>query len=145
MYITPGICGGDPDTLAAGHGGAPVQACGKFAANIGHAAAHAFFESGVQCASHLLHQARSNLDASRPQPPQSAATDDGVRVFHRDHNPRNAGFQQGIGAGWRASMMAAGFQRDKGGGTTRRISSQIDGITLGMGLAGAAMKALPYH
>ncbi|MNY05073.1 hypothetical protein D3C86_1377790 [compost metagenome] len=58
-----------------------------------------------------------------------------IRIIHRHHDTGDAVFHQRIGAGRGFAPVGTGFERDIGGGATRRLSGDFQRLAFGMGPA----------
>ena len=145
MAVAPGLGAGDPLAAAVIERRLTVQAGGQLEAQPGPAAGHARDEADVELARLGRQGTDGSGDAGGTQPGQPLARHLRIGVFHGGHHPRHAGLDEGVGAGGRAAVVAAGFQGDVGGGAARALPGLAQGMHFRMGLAGALVPALAQH
>jgi len=73
-------------------------------------------EGVVQVACLLLEDANGDFDACGAESFDALAADPGVGVLGGDDAAGDTSFDERVGAGWSAAVMAAGFEGDVGGG-----------------------------
>jgi hypothetical protein len=81
----------------------------------------------------LCQKAGLNLNTCLSQTRMTPAPNARIGILNRGHDAGDASFYQGIGAGSRAAMMAAGFERDIGGSTTGGFAGGPKSARFGMG------------
>ena len=105
---------------------------------------HALQETFVERFRVLHHQAVADVNAFLLQTIQTTPRHLRIRILHRCDHARNPCRDQRFAARRRPPVMAAGLQRDVGGGTARLLAGHAQGMNLGMRLAGAIVKPLPH-
>ena len=83
----------------------------------------------------------TDFDAGLLQLVQAAPRHLRIGILHRRDHPRHAGGHQRIGAGRRAAVVAARFERDIGSGAARLVARHAQRVHFRMRLAGAQMIA----
>ncbi len=72
-------------------------------------------------------------DAGGAEPGMALSGHFGIGILNRGHHPRDAGRNDGIGAGWRLAEMRARLQRHIERGAARRLTGLLKRHRLGMG------------
>ena len=138
MNVGAGRFTGDPLARAVGQCRAAIQAHGEFDAHPGQSLFHALHEPDVEFSSLVLHEPRLNGDASPQQRVSALPAHARVGVLNGKHDARDTRFDQGIGAGRCAAMMAAGLEGDirrcAGDGLLRRAKCHNFGMRLARAL-----------
>ena len=132
---------GDPLAAAVVQGRLAIQAGRHLQAQPGTTAGHARDETDIQFARLVLQQTACRFDAGRPQQGEATAGNQRIGVFHGRDDAADAGSNQRFRAGRRAPVVAAGFERDVGGGTARPLAGGAQGMDFGMRLAGLFVPA----
>ena len=100
--------------------------------DVGPAVAHAPDVAGMIAPRLLGADADLDRDARRAQPRVARARDFGIGIFERRDDARNAGGDDGVGAGRRLAVMRAGLERDVERRAARRRAGAAQGFDLGM-------------
>ena len=86
-----------------------------------------------------------DCDTRRAQALETASVDLRIRVADGAHDARDTRRDERIGAGRLAAVMAAGLERDVGGGALDRLHAGVEREALGVRLAAALVPALAQH
>ena len=106
---------------------------------------HAFQKAFIDRPRLAFQHTAMGVDAGLGQAMQATAGHFRVGVLHGRDHPCHTGIHQGVGAGRRTPVMAAGFEGHIGGGATGQFTGRAQGMHLGMGLAGPHVPALAHH
>ena len=102
----------DPLTCAACERGAAIKTHGQFDSHPGAAVLHAFHEARVELCRFALHEARLDGDTCAAQSLSALPLDTWVGIFDGEDHTRDTCADEGVYAGWCASVMAARLECD---------------------------------
>ncbi len=89
-------------------------------------------KASFSCFRFALEDAAGHFDSGGAQAGETLAADQGVGIGHGSDHAANAGGDDGIGAGRRASLVGAGFEIDVERGATGFFSRLFDGEHFGV-------------
>ncbi len=140
--VTAGGLGGDPSPVG-WRGDACIEAHAGFGCHIGEAGGDPFVPGAVEEGAFLAEDASECLDAGFFEDFLGASGVLGVRVGGSEDNAGESGLDDGPGAGRRAAVCGAGFQRDmeRCAACEGRIFQVPESFDFGVGFAGTAMPA----
>ena len=123
---------GDPLAFTGARGDAAIKRGRQFQRHQRAAKRHPGGEPGADLLRLGRQQAYLHHNPGRPQPRDAGAIDARIAIASRNHHPGNAGRDQRVRAGRGLAMMAAGLQRDIGGGTTRGVTGHRQRLRFGV-------------
>lgn len=92
-------------------------------------------EGFVEVAGSLLEDADGDFDVGGAESLNAFAADTGIGILRGDDAASDAGFDEGVGAGWGSAVVAAWFERDVGGGAFDGVAERgclFEGDDLGV-------------
>ena len=145
MTVTLRRCTGDRQARSIGRCSSTVQCRRQFHAHPWATALDAGEETGVEFTRGSGHQTNIDRDARVAQAHNACASNTIEGIADRHDDVCDPGTHQRIRARRRAAMMRTGFERDVGGGTTRRVSGFAQREHFRMRFASTFMKTATEH
>ncbi len=141
MSVLPGRRPGQPLAGAIAQRCLAVEAGGQFHAQPRPRTRHPCDKADVEFSGLDLEQPTLGQHTSVAQDRQPLPGHQRIGILHGDDNPPHTSRQQRLGTRWRATMVAAGLERDVSGGRTCFLSGKVQGEHFGMLLPRTAMPA----
>jgi hypothetical protein len=110
LHIIASMLTSDPLTRPVCQRSAPIQTHRKFDAHPGQAVLHPLHETDVDLSGLRLHEARFDSNPGAQQRVGTLATHARVGILYGEDNARDTRFNQGVYAGRRTTVMAAGLE-----------------------------------